>query len=1173
MAEKSKIAQREEEILKFWQENKIFEKSLEKTKKGKPFVFHDGPPFATGAPHYGHLVGSVMKDVIPRYQTMKGRFVERQWGWDTHGLPIENIVEKELGTKSKKEIEEIGIGKFNNLCREKIFTYIDVWNKFIPRFGRWVNMDNPYITMESTYMESEWWAFKQLFDKDLIYKDYRSMHICPRCETTLAQAEVAEGYKDIKDIAVIAKFELVNEPNTFVLAWTTTPWTLPGNVALAVGEDIDYIQNKDNLIFAKNLLEKIEGVSKEIKKEFKGKELVGKSYKPLFDDYYNDEKLPNRKNGWKIYVADFVTVESGTGVVHIAPAFGEDDMELGKKEKLPFIQHVGMDGIIKSEVKELAGLSVKPKDDSSDASGQAHQKTDVEVLKILAQKGFLFSKEKYEHSYPHCWRCETPLLNYATSSWFVSVTKIKKDLLKYAENINWQPKHLKEGRSRDWLENARDWSISRQRFWANTIPVWENIEGDKRLVIGSVEELKKHIKKSGNKYFIMRHGEAEQNIKDLINSDPKNAFHLTEEGKRQATMAAQDIKNKKIDLIIASPFTRCQETAKIVREAIGLNEDALITDDLLGEFKKGPSFEGKKWEDYWKLFTNTKERFEKAPDGGETLLDLNKRVASFLYNIEQKYKNKNILLVSHDGLIEAMHIVAIGADLKKSIEIKESKKYRVGFAELRELDFVPLPHNNNYELDLHRPYIDEVELVDDKGRVFKRVTDVLDTWFDSGSVPFSSYHYPFENKEKVESRIPADFIAEGLDQISKWFYYQHVFSTGLFGKQIFNNVIVNGIVLAEDGKKMAKRLQNYTDPTIIVDKYGADSLRYYLISTPVVKAEDLNFSEKGVAEISKKVISKLENVLSFYEMYRPATEIAEFESKKPIQLKAHHILDKWILVRLNEFHREVTSSLDDFNIYNATRPILDFIDDLSTWYIRRSRDRFKSEGVEDTVSIEDRNDALATTHYVLLNLSKHMAPFVPFFAENIYLKLKSAEAPESVHLCDWFIPSEVEELEAGEVLEYMKEVRKVVSIALEKRMSSGIKVRQPLSELKIKDKKLEGKEEYLKLIKDEVNIKNITFDNKLEEEVELNTEITLELQKEGNTRDLIRTIQILRKDRALAPSDKVKLLIETDEVGKEFFNSVLEEIKKPTNIEDVVFIENDGEEIEIDRLKFRLKIK
>ena len=1167
--QKSKIAQKEEEILAFWQENKIFEKSLEKTKDAKPFVFYDGPPFATGAPHYGHLVGSVMKDVIPRYQTMKGRFVERQWGWDTHGLPIENIVEKELGTKNKKEIEEIGIGKFNKLCREKIFTYIDVWNKFIPRFGRWVNMDNPYITMESTYMESEWWAFKKLFDKDLIYKDYRSMHICPRCETTLAQAEVAEGYKDIKDIAVTAKFELVDEPNTFVLAWTTTPWTLPGNVALAVGEDIDYVQNKDDLIFAKSLLEKIEGVSKEIKKEFKGKNLIGKSYKPLFDDYANDEKLLNRENGWQIYGADFVTTESGTGVVHIAPAFGEDDMELGKKEKLPFIQHVGMDGIIKTEVKDLAGLSVKPKDDSSNPSGQAHQKTDVEVLKILAQKNLLFSKEKYEHSYPHCWRCETPLLNYATSSWFVAVSKIKKDMLEKAENINWQPKHLKKGRWHSWLQNARDWSISRQRFWANTIPVWENKEGDKRLVIGSVEELKKYIKKSGNKYFIMRHGEAEQNIKDLINSDPKNVFHLTKEGERQVAMAAQDIKSEKVDLIISSPFERCKETAKIIQESLGLSDDKIIYNESIGELQAGSEYEGQTWADYLKFFKNHKERFERAPTGGETLRELNKRVGDFLYILEKGYQNKNILIISHDGVLRAMQDVALGADFKVHIKMKEEVGYRSEYAEYRKLNFIPLPHNENYELDLHRPYIDEIELFDDKGRVFKRVTDVLDTWFDSGSVPFSSYHFPTENKEKVESRIPADFIAEGLDQISKWFYYQHIFGVGLFGKQVFNNVIVNGIVLAEDGKKMAKRLQNYPDPTDIVDKYGADSLRYYLASTPVVKAEDLNFSEKGVDDVSKKIIAKLENVLSFYEMYRPSAEIAEVESKKHIQLTAHHILDKWILARLNELHREVTSSLDDFNIYNATRPILDFIEDLSTWYIRRSRDRFKSEDIEDAVSIKDRNDALVATHYVLLNLVKCMAPFTPFFADYVYLKLKSSEDPESVHLCDWSEEGKIDE----EVLKNMKEVRKVVSIALEKRIASSIKVRQPLSELKIKDKKLEGKEEYLELIKDEINIKNITFDNKLEEEVELNTEITLELQKEGNTRDLIRAIQTLRKEKSLTPSEAVTLLVETDEVGKEFVNSALEEIKKPTNVSEIVFDKNDGEEIKVREMIFKLKIK
>ena len=1151
--QKSKIAEREEEILKFWEDNKIFEKSLEQTKNNKPFVFHDGPPFATGTPHYGHLVASVMKDVIPRYQTMRGRFVERRWGWDTHGLPIENIVEKELGIKSKKEIEEIGIGKFNNLCRDKIFTYVDVWNKFIPRFGRWVNMDSPYRTMDASYMESEWWAFKKLFDKGLIYKDYRSMYICPRCETTLAQAEVAEGYKDIKDIAVTAKFELVDEPNTFILAWTTTPWTLPGNVALAVNPDFIYVkiekkdetmENLTRFILIKEKLKEIFKEDKfEIVEEFKGKDLVGKSYKPIFDDYSKSKTLENRKNGWKIYATSFVTTESGTGVVHIAPAFGEDDMELGKKEKLPFVQHVGMDGIIRSEVLDLAGLSVKPIEDP--------QKTDVEVLKILAQKNLLFSKEKYEHSYPHCWRCETPLLNYATSSWFVSVSKIKKDLLEYAENINWQPKHIKEGRWHSWLENARDWSISRQRFWANTIPVWENEKTEERLVIGSVEELQKYTKKSGNKYFVMRHGEAEQNISDIINSDPQNIFPLTKEGRKQVQTVAQDIKKEKIDLIITSPFERCLETAEIVRQALDLSKEDVKVDDLLGEFKKGPDFEGKKWDEYWKLFANMRERFEKAPDGGETLLDLNKRMGGLLFNIEKKYSDKNILLVSHDGPIAAMYMVTEGANLNRSIEIKEKGIHKSEFAEFGELNFVPLPHNENYELDLHRPYIDEVELVNDKGIVFKRVTDVLDTWFDSGSVPFSSYHYPFENKEKVESRIPADFIAEGLDQISKWFYYQHVFATSLFGKQVFNNVVVNGIVLAEDGKKMSKRLKNYQDPTVIVDKYGADSLRYYLMSTPVMKAEDLNFSEKGVDEVSKKVILKLENVLSFYEMY---------SDKKVVEnnQESEHVLDRWILVRLSELHKEITKALNVCDIYGATRPILNFIEDFSTWYIRRSRDRFKSE------DIKDKNNVLSTTRFVLLELAKYMAPLTPFFAEHIYLKLKFPNDPESVHLCSWPVLSEVEGLHFAEILEMMQEVRKTVSLALEKRMTANIKVRQPLSKLKIKDLKLKDKEEYLELIKDEVNVKKIIFQENLETEVELDTKITKELQKEGDLRSFIRAVQELRKNKNLMPADAIELLVETDNVGKEFLNSVISEIKKPTNINEIIFAENDGEELKIE---------
>jgi len=1177
---KSKIAEREEEILKFWQENKIFEKSLEKNKEAKPFVFHDGPPFATGTPHYGHIVPSVIKDVIPRYQTMKGRFVGRQWGWDTHGLPIENIVEKELGIKTKKEIEEMGIGKFNNLCREKIFTYVDVWNKFIPRLGRWVDMGDPYITMDSTYMESEWWAFKKLFDKDLIYKDYRSMHICPRCETTLAQAEVAEGYKDIKDLAVTAEFELVDEPKTFILAWTTTPWTLPGNVALAVNPDLIYvkIEKKDEssgdiirfIVIKEKLGEIFKDDEFKVVEEFKGKDLIGKSYKPLFDDYANDEKLSNRENGWKVYGADFVTTESGTGVVHIAPAFGEDDMELGKQEKLPFVQHVGMDGVMRPEIRELAGLSVKPKDNP--------QATDVEILKILAKKDLIFSKEKYEHSYPHCWRCETPLLNYATSSWFVSVTKIKKDLLKNAKNINWQPKHIKEGRWHDWLENARDWSISRQRFWANTIPVWENdpstgstsslksssgqAKTKERLVIGSVEELKKHTKKSGNKYFMMRHAEAEQNLKDLVNADIKNVFHLTSEGEKQATKVAQDIKSEKIDLIVSSPFERCKETSEIIQKALGLSDDKVIYDENIGELQTGSEFEGKTWSEYIKFFKNHKERFEKAPKGGETLREINKRVGDFLYKIEKEYKDKNILIVSHDGILRAMKDVARGADIKVHMKMKDEEGYKSEYAEYRELDFVPIPHNENYELDLHRPYIDEVELVNKKGEVFKRVTDVLDTWFDSGSVPFSSHHYPFENKDKTENRIPADFIAEGLDQISKWFYYQHVFATGLFGKQVFNNVIVNGIVLAEDGKKMSKRLQNYPDPSDIIDKYGADAVRFYLLSSPVVRAEDFSFSESGVDEIFKKIISKLGNILSFYELY--ASEL-KVESQKLKSFSSKNVLDLWIMARLNELSSKVTKSLDEFELDKATRPFVDFVDDFSTWYIRRSRDRFKSEDVVD------RNNALATTHHILLSLSKYMAPFTPFFAENIYLKLKSKSDPESVHLCGWPHFAEASRGD-DEVIKNMKEVRKVVSVALEKRMVAGIKVRQPLGELKAKSLELEGKEEYLKLIRDEVNVKNISFSENLEEEVELDTNITPELQKEGNARDLVRTIQSLRKEKNLVPSDTVKLLVETDEIGKNFVNSVLEEIKKPTNVSEVVFQENDGVEVKIGEMTFKLNI-
>ncbi|MDD4819194.1 MAG: class I tRNA ligase family protein, partial [Candidatus Colwellbacteria bacterium] len=479
----------EGQVLDFWNNNKIFQKSVDKSAPQGDYVFYDGPPFATGTPHYGHIVGQIMKDVFPRFFTMKGYRVERKWGWDCHGLPIENIVEKEMNIKTKKDIEEMGVDKFNQTCRSKVLEYAQEWYRVSDKLGRFVDQKNAYHTMDLSFMESIWWVFKSLWDKGLIYKDYCSMHVCPRCETTLSQSEVAEGYADIKDLSCIAKFELEDESGTFVLAWTTTPWTLIGNTALAVGEEIDYVKishTKEDGEIEKYILakEKLEDVIKEKKYDFidsfKGEKLLGKKYKPLFPYYINDEKIENKKNAWKIYSADFVTIEDGTGVVHIAPAFGQDDMNLGKENKLPFIQHLNIDGYFKDEVLDFRSLNVKPSGD--------HMSTDIEIIKYLAGKNLLFDKAKYEHSYPHCWRCDTPLINYATSSWFVNVTKIKDDLLREAKNINWSPDYLKEGRFGNWLEGARDWSISRQRFWASVMPIWECACGE-RKVFGSVKDL------------------------------------------------------------------------------------------------------------------------------------------------------------------------------------------------------------------------------------------------------------------------------------------------------------------------------------------------------------------------------------------------------------------------------------------------------------------------------------------------------------------------------------------------------------------------------------------------------------------------------------------------------------------------------------------------------------
>ncbi|HUX80922.1 MAG TPA: isoleucine--tRNA ligase [Candidatus Paceibacterota bacterium] len=907
--EKSEAAKREETILAFWNEHKIFEQSLAKESPKGDFVFYDGPPFATGLPHYGHIVASVIKDAIPRYRTMRGYHVPRVWGWDCHGLPIENIVEKELGFKHKKDIKNYGIAKFNEQCRARVLTYVDEWKKIIPRIGRWVDMEHAYHTMDTSYMESVWWVFKEIYEKGLVYEDYRAMHICPRCETTLSQQEVSEGYKDVKDISVTVKFKVKNPEkiglsgDVYMLAWTTTPWTLPGNVALAVGADIQYQiakynegANQGTFIYAQERqAELFGGADFDNLGNKKGSDLVGLEYEPPFDYYIQDTTLKNHENGWKVYAADFVTAESGTGIAHEAPAFGADDWELSKQVHLPFVQHVGMDGIMKPEVTAFAGMEVRTNSDDD----KTRLGTDIAVLKYLQDHGAFFSKENITHSYPHCWRCGTPLLNYATTSWFVSVTNIKDDLLTNAKNISWTPAHIKEGRFGKWLEGARDWSISRQRFWASVIPMWRCDSCAERRVFGSIAELE----------------------------------------------------------------------------------------------------------------------------------------------------------------------AASGATIT----------------------------------DLHKHLVDAITIPCTCGKEMHRIPDVLDTWFDSGSMPYGERHYPFENKEQFEAAFPAQFIGEGLDQTRAWFYYLHVLAGALFNKNAFENVIVNGTALALDGKKMSKSLKNYPDPMHIVERYGADALRLYLLSAPVMQAENLSFSEAGVDEVAKKNIGRLQNVYAFYKLHEEGTARADTSTQ---------ILDRWILARLQELIRESTEGYEKYELDRATRPLALFIDDLSVWYVRRSRDRFKEDG-------EDKKAALATLRHVLYTLVTVMAPAVPFIAEEVFQGIRESNDPKSVHLVNWpEMKMSGSYDDGGALFSDMALVRELASAALMLRQKAGMKVRQPLATFSATN--IPNHPDLLTLLKDEINVKNIVEGNGPDT---LDTTLTPELIREGDEREMASAVAQARKAEGFQTSD------------------------------------------------------
>ena len=1181
---KSESALREEAILNFWKENKIFSKTLSESKGRKEFVFYEGPPTANGKPGIHHLEARAFKDVIPRYKTMRGYHVRRKAGWDTHGLPVELEVEKELGLKSKKEIEEFGIAEFNERCKKSVWKYLDLWNVFTERIGYWVDQEHPYITYDKNYMESVWNVIKTIDDRKLLYKDYKVVPWCPRCGTGLSSHELAQGYQTVKDLSVYAKFKVVGQENTYILAWTTTPWTLPGNVALAVGEKIDYVKiylNGEFLILAKDIFEKSKNnsnvlysvigtyfdyarITKDgvnikvpyVDSELKGKDLVGQEYEPLYPFLQNtisDSEKPKLEKAFKVYQADFVTTEDGTGVVHTAVMYGQDDFVLGNELGLPKHHLVGLDGKFLTGTGFLEGRFVRD------------EEVAVDVIKDLAHRGLLFKKEKYEHTYPHCWRCKTALIYYARDSWYVKMSSLRDELVAENQKINWEPEYTKEGRFGEWLREVKDWAISRERFWGTPLPIWLCEECGEKHVVGSIQDIKDNVKKSGNKYFVVRHGEAENNISDsaLHYQELNRVASLTEKGKKQVLESAKNFKEK-IDVVISSPYNRSKETTKITCEQIGFPLDKVIYDDRIRELETSTFFEGKERTVFLKYYLENifKKPTEILP-GGESFAQLVKRTGDFIYELDKKYSGKNILIVGHQGAIRALSFVASGMSFNDLAD-KSNLLVDLKNAEIRKFDFFSLPHNNDFELDLHKPFVDDVVLVCSCGGEMKRVKEVMDVWFDSGTMPFSQDHYPFdfaqgkpyENKELL---YPADYIAEAIDQTRGWFYTLLAVGVLMGRGTPYKNVICLGHILDAEGKKMSKSIGNVIDPWTMIEKYGVDTLRLWMYSVNQ-PGESKNFDEKTVVELHRQYFGLLYNVLAFYELYR------DVELEKLDYEKSDDILDQWILARLDELNILCTTNLDKYRLLEPSRAIKDFISDLSTWYLRRSRDRIK----------EGDKSAKQTLYFVIKNLAKIIAPFAPFAADDIWIKLKNDKDAESVHLVEWpnsplpNLPLTKGEEKEG-VLEKMAEVRRIVSLGLQARQKNGIPVRQPLGQLRIKNYELGI--EYTELIKDELNVKEIVEDKNIEAEVLLDTVLTKELKDEGAYRELVRAIQDIRKKEGLTPSDVIVLSLETNEEGKKLIQKFEIEIKKTVLASEIKFEQNNGEEAKINDLVFKITIQ
>jgi isoleucyl-tRNA synthetase len=932
-----KAIEYEKDLIQQWRKNKTFEKSVENRPKSNAYVFYDGPPFLTGLPHHGHLLGSTIKDAVARYWTMKGKRVERAWGWDCHGLPAEVFTEKKLGIADRRDIgTKISLEEYIVTCRDNMVQTGTEWEDTIARIGRWVDMGTAYKTMDKDYMESVWWAFKTLYEKGKIYEGERVLMYCTRDATPLSKAEVTMdtgAYQEVTDPSVYVKFKLKDwdssEP-VYVLAWTTTPWTLPANTAVAVHRGLDYAEVEvggERLILATDLLDKVltderhKVLDYKLIKTFKGKDLIGKSYEPLDED--------RGKKAHKIWHADYVSLETGSGVVHLSPAYGEEDFELAKVHDVPVVHVIDENGLY----------------DQTEWKGHNVWEINKTIAKTLHERGTVWKIDYYRHTYPHCHRCGTRLMYRAHPSWFMDIDgQREKMLIENTENINWFPEHIKHGRFEKTVQAAPDWNLSRDRFWATAMPVWEGFDKDG----------KKHQKVVGS------------------------------------------------------------------------------------------------------------------------------------------------------------------------------------YAELKELSGAELD-------DYHRPWVDDITFKID-GVEYKRIEKVLDCWFESGSMPFAQFHYPFENVSTFEQNYPGDFITEYVGQVRAWFYYVHAVNVALFGTSAFKNVIVTGNLAGNDGRKMSKSYGNYTDPNELMDQYSADSLRFLLLSSPLLNAEDFALQNKDVADVARK-LAMIWNMYDFFTMYADVDGWEWDGNTADPSESLSNPLDQWIISRTHQLCNETDTHMQRYDIPNALKPMLEFIDDASNWYVRRSRRRFWKSG-DDT----DKNDAYRTLHYVLVSLSMVTAPFTPFLAEELYQKLTGGE---SVHLLDWPETGHINEL----VIERMEDTRKIVNESLAKRSLEGLKVRQPLKkvDISIAGAGAQLEPEYVEIIKEEINVKEVVLSYseaataKKSIVINLDTALTPELKREGMMREVVRHVQSSRKQAGLNVDDRISLLLETtDKELSKAIEDYMETIKQET---------------------------